>query len=86
MLRVDLSHLLTNRLSLDIAAFSNRHSDQSQWSVGSPQVAMSSVYIGVVPLATANARNPAKTRGIEIVANWRPLDWMRLEASHLGCA
>ena len=74
--------LLTNRLSLDIAAFSNRHSDQSQWSVGSPQVAMSPVLHGVVPLAYTNAETTTKTRGIEIVADWRPLDWMRLEASH----
>ena len=43
--------LLTNRLSLDIAAFSNRYSDQSLWDVGGLQLAMSPVPHGVVPLA-----------------------------------
>ena len=74
--------LLTNRLSLDIAAFSNRHSDQSQWNVGTAQLATTPAMHLSTPLAYINAETTTKTRGIEIVADWRPLDWMRLEASH----
>ena len=29
-----------------------------------------------------NGNTETRTRGIEIVADWRPLDWMRLETSH----
>ena len=74
--------LLTNRLSLDIAAFSNRYSDQSQWSVGAPEFLATPVLHARIPLAYVNAGSETRTRGVEIVADWRPLDWMRLEASH----
>ncbi len=74
--------LLTNRLSLDIAAFSNRYRDQSQWNVGTLQLASAPVSHVYRPLSYINAETTTKTRGIEIVADWRPLDWMRLEASH----
>lgn len=74
--------LLTSRLSLDIAAFSNHYSDQSQWDVGTPELAMAPVPHLNAPLAYTNAGSKTKTRGIEVVADWRPLDWMRLEASH----
>ena len=74
--------LLTNRLSLDIAAFSNRYSDQSQWSVGAPEFLATPVLHARIPLAYVNAGTETRTRGVELVADWRPLDWMRLEASH----
>lgn len=74
--------LLTSRLSLDIAAFRNRYNQLSQWDVGAAQLAMAPVPHLSAPLAYTNVSSKTKTRGIELVADWRPLDWMRLEASH----
>lgn len=76
--------LLTNRLSLDIAAFSNRHSDQSQWNIGTAQLATTPVmHLSMHRWHTSTPKPRPRREGIEISnADWRPLDWMRLEASH----
>ena len=34
------------------------------------------------PLSYYNGNKGMKTRGLEIVADWRPLNWMRLEGSY----
>lgn len=74
--------LLSSRLSLDIALFDNHYSNLSQWDVGSPVLGMTPVPYLTVPFAYTNATSTIKTHGIEIVADWRPLDWMRLEGSY----
>ena len=74
--------LLSQRLSLDIALFDNRYRDLSQWDVGTPVLGMTPVPHLNVPFAYTNAASTLKTRGIEVVADWRPLDWMRLEGSY----
>ena len=74
--------LVTPRLSLDIAAFSNRYRNLTEWAVGAPAPAMASVPYLNLPLAYTNTNSTTRTRGVEIVADWRPLDWMRLEGSY----
>lgn len=74
--------LLSPRLSLDIAAFSNRYRNISQWNVGAPVLNFVPVPALNVPFAYGNAAGSVSTRGVEIVADWRTLEWMRLEASY----
>jgi iron complex outermembrane receptor protein len=74
--------LLTSRLSLDIALFNNHYSNLSQWTVGSPVLSMTPSPYLTVPFTYTNVTTATKTRGIEVVADWRPFDWLRLEGSY----
>lgn len=74
--------LVTPRLSLDIAAFANRYRNLSQWTLGASTPEVSPVFHVNVPLVYGNARSTTRTRGVEVVADWRALDWMRLEGSY----
>ena len=66
--------LLTSRLSLDIALFNNHYSNLSQWTVGSPVLSMTPSPYLTVPFTYTNVTTATKTRGIEVVADWRPFD------------
>lgn len=74
--------LLTSRLSLDVALFNNHYSNLSQWTVGAPVLSMTPVPYLAVPFTYTNVTTATKTRGIEVVADWRPFDWLRLEGSY----
>ena len=74
--------MLTPRLSFDIAAYENRYERLSQWQLGSPSLSFDPVMNLNVPLSYLNATTSMKTRGIEAVADWRPLNWMRFEGSY----
>jgi iron complex outermembrane receptor protein len=74
--------VLTPRLSVDVAAFSNHYRNLSQWTVGASTLAMTPVPHVQTAFNYTNADSKTRTHGIEIVADWRPLDWMRIEGSY----
>lgn len=75
--------LWTPRLSLDIAAFANRYQGLSQWKVGTPTPdALPAPNSLILPFSYVNSATGTRTRGIEIVADWRVFDWIRLEGSY----
>ncbi|MBK8336229.1 MAG: TonB-dependent receptor [Sterolibacteriaceae bacterium] len=77
---------LTSTLSLDIAAFAARYSDLRTGSL--PEVGMAFVMTprGPVPyLQTTTVTGPgleASTRGVELAADWHPLEAWRLQAAY----
>lgn len=73
--------LVTPRLSLDVTAFSNRYARLSQWTVGAPTLSLAPVPNLHLPLTYENGTVATKTRGFEVVADWRATDRMRLEGS-----
>lgn len=73
----------SSRFSLDIAAFTNRYQGLSQWKLGTPTPdALPIPSALILPFAYVNAGTTTRTRGIEMVADWRVLDWLRLEGSY----
>jgi iron complex outermembrane receptor protein len=77
---------LTSTLSLDIAAFAARYSDLRTGSL--PEVGMAFLMTprGPVPyLQTTTVTGPgleARTRGVELAADWHPLEAWRLQAAY----
>jgi len=77
------------RLSSDIAMFYNKYQNLIQavfvGGVPSPVFVPASGSIPahlVVPVTFGNATTTTQTRGLEISADWRALDWMRLEGAY----
>lgn len=73
------------RLSADIAVYSNKYHNLIQWAyaggVPAPALVMAPVPHLVVPMVYSNATTTTQTHGLEMSANWRILDWMRLEGA-----
>jgi iron complex outermembrane receptor protein len=71
-------------LSSDIAAFSNHYSNLIQRGFVNPYPYVDPVPVFVpvphltLPLAFTNATTTTMVNGLELSAEWRPLDWMRL--------
>ncbi|MFT3847137.1 MAG: TonB-dependent receptor [Propionivibrio sp.] len=75
--------LLTPRLSLDVTAFSNHYRNLIAWNTSAtPALALTPVMHLTAPLPYINTDTSTRTHGLELVADWRPLDWMRLEGSY----
>jgi iron complex outermembrane receptor protein len=76
----------TPRLTLDIAAYSNKYHNLIQWAyvggVPTPVLDMALVPHLTIPMIYSNASTTTQTRGLEMSANWRALDWMRLEGAY----
>lgn len=71
------------RFSLDIAAFTNRYQGLSQWKPGAPTPDTLPIPNALIlPFAYINTDTATRTRGIEMIADWRVLDWIRLEGSY----
>ncbi|MDD2914735.1 MAG: TonB-dependent receptor [Gallionella sp.] len=73
-------------LSTDIAAFVNNYHNLSQAvfvnGVATPAFVLTPVMHLVVPMTFTNSTATTQTRGLEISADWRALDWMRLEGAY----
>jgi len=85
---------ITSDLSVDVAAFSNRYRDLR----AGPASVMDCLFLtGFAPCANASLANPpllvranwqtantgvAYTHGIELSADWHPLDWWRLQFNY----
>ena len=75
----------STRLSSDVAAYFNNYHNLIQWAyvggVATPAFDPAPVPHLTVPMIYSNATTTTQTRGLEISANWRALDWMRLEGA-----
>jgi iron complex outermembrane receptor protein len=73
---------MTENLSIDIAAFYNEYDTLSATESGTPSLEISSTppYVAVPVFSTNN--NYGETYGVEVVADWRALDWWRLQAAY----
>lgn len=73
------------RLSSDVAVYFNDYHNLIQWAyvggVATPAFDPAPVPHLTVPMIYSNATTTTQTRGLEISANWRALDWMRLEGA-----
>lgn len=69
------------RFSSDIAIFSNRYSNLIQRVLvsGTPALVMTPVAHLALPLTFANATTTTTTHGLELSAEWRPLDRVNLD-------
>jgi iron complex outermembrane recepter protein len=69
-------------LSFDIAAFYNRYDNLRSFEPGTPilEIAPTPPHL-LVPLTSSN-RLAAETHGVEVAADWHPLEWWRLHASY----
>ncbi len=77
----------SQRLSTDIAAYSNDYHNLIQWAYAggvptpAPMPAGGIPTYLLVPMIYSNATSITQTHGLEISADWRALDWMRLEGA-----
>jgi len=72
----------TNRLSFDIASFYNVYDHLRSAEPGSPSVEASPPPPHLLfPLMVSN-QVKGKTYGVEVAADWRPLEWWRIQASY----
>ena len=73
------------RFSTDIAVYSNEYHNRSQafyvGGVPTPALAMTPVPHLTIPIAFNNATTTTRVNGLEMSAEWRALDWMRLEGA-----
>lgn len=72
---------LLPRLTLDTTAFVNHYRNLIALK-GDSIIPSASFSHLILPLDYYNEDRPFRTRGIELVVDWRPLDWMRLEGSY----
>jgi iron complex outermembrane receptor protein len=74
------------RLSTDIAIYSNDYHNLSQvvyvGGVPSPVLVLTPTPHLVVPMTFSNATTTTQTHGLEMSADWRALEWMRLEGAY----
>ena len=81
----------SQRFSTDIAVYSNDYHNLIQWAyVGgvatpSPMPAGGIPSYLLVPMIYSNAASTTQTHGLEMSADWRALDWMRLEGAFTYC-
>ena len=75
-------------LSTDIAVYSNNYNNLTQVTFvgGTPTPFFVAAAGGlpnhlILPLAFSNASTTVQTHGVEMSADWRALDWMRLEGT-----
>lgn len=73
---------LMDRLSLDIAAFYNDYDDLRTEEPGEPFPETSPSPPHLVIPYTAGNKMKGETYGIELAADWRVLDWWRLQAAY----
>jgi len=72
----------TERLSVDIATFYNDYSHLRTLEPGDPFPEMSPSPVHLVFLSTADNKMEGETYGVEVAADWRPLDWWGLKATY----
>ena len=73
---------LNRRFSLDAALFVNRYRDLGVLNSGAPAFQASPVPYFDAPLVYGNDDQGYTAKGLELVADWRVLDWMRVEATY----
>jgi len=71
-----------DRLSLDIATFYNIYENLRTVELGTPFPETSPAPPHLVVPLFADNKMDGETYGIEVAADWRPLDWWRLEAGY----
>ncbi|MBI1905990.1 MAG: TonB-dependent receptor [Rhodocyclales bacterium] len=73
---------LHKRLSIDAALFTNRYRDLSMLTAGASAFETAPLPHVVAPVVYGNDGQGYTARGLELVADWRVLDWMRVEATY----
>jgi iron complex outermembrane receptor protein len=72
----------TDRLSLDLAIYYNKYDNLLVTKWGTPFAVLSATPpYAVVPLYFENAAD-GHTYGVEVAADWRPLDWWRMQLAY----
>ena len=75
-------HLFAKQVSLDVAAFRNYYSHLSSLEAGVPYFDDSGPYPHLVyPFVNGNGVK-GTTTGFEIIANWKPAPWWRIQPSY----
>jgi len=72
----------TERLSVDIATFYNDYSNLRTLEPGDPFPELSPLPPHLAFLSRADNRMEGETYGVEVAADWRPLDWWGLKATY----
>ncbi len=73
---------LNPRLTLDVTGFVNQYSQLITPQSTLPSLAFAPAPYLNLQLPYYNDPQSYRTRGVELVADWRPLNWMRLEATY----
>ncbi|MGA7240644.1 MAG: TonB-dependent receptor [Bryobacteraceae bacterium] len=75
-------HLFSKQVSVDVAVFRNYYSHLSSLEAGVPYLDDSGPYPHTVfPFVNGNGVN-GTTSGFELIANWKPTAWWRLQPSY----
>jgi iron complex outermembrane recepter protein len=75
-------HLFSKQVSVDVAVFRNYYSHLSSLEAGVPYLDDSGPYPHTVfPFVNGNGVNDT-TSGFELIANWKPTAWWRLQPSY----
>jgi len=69
-------------LTVDMTAFLNHYDRLIALADGTPVLNVLPVPHFDLPLNYINERKAYRTRGIELVVDWRPLNWMRVEGNY----
>ena len=72
----------TNRFSTDITVFSNHYNDLIIFQRGEAIPPTSFPLLVTQPMLWSNLSEEITTRGIELVADWHVLDWMRFTGNY----
>lgn len=72
----------TERFSTDVTAFSNHYADLIMFRRGTAIPPTSFPLLVTQPMIWSNLSQEVTTRGIELVADWHVLDWMRFTGNY----
>ncbi|AEG02094.1 TonB-dependent receptor plug domain-containing protein [Methylomonas methanica] len=70
------------RFSTDITAFSNHYTDLIVLSRGNASLQTTPALLVNQPMMWTNLTREITTRGVEVSADWNPLDWMRFTGNY----